>query len=157
SMTARIALGGSWVEYAKKVRTDTKDWMSIDKEVGGKEYQARMRQAEKALVFDPVKLTVGFLKKVKREYSTKTASQVRSYRPQWYVVKLAVEHRRDWEWDRYNNLFAEGVALEPTYYPLYQAKAADLLPVPQGHGTKGQWESFADNSARSVGGKEGEI
>jgi hypothetical protein len=157
SMTARVALGGAWVEYAKKVRTDAKDWMAIDKEVGGKQYQQRMRQAEKALTFDPYKLMTGFLKKVKREYSTKTESQLRSYCPHWYFVKLAIEQRRDWDWPRYNNIFAEGVALEPTYYYLYQTKAADLLPVPLARGTKGQWEAFADNSAREIGGKEGEI
>lgn len=157
SMTARVALGGAWVEYAKKVRTDAKDWMAIDKEVGGKQYQQRMRQAEKALTFDPYKLMTGFLKKVKREYSAKTESQLRSYCPHWYFVKLAIEQRRDWDWPRYNNIFAEGVALEPTYYYLYQTKAADLLPVPLARGTKGQWEAFADNSAREIGGVEGEI
>ncbi|HMV46316.1 MAG TPA: hypothetical protein PLD20_22200 [Blastocatellia bacterium] len=157
SMTARIALGAAWVEYAKKVRNDAKDWMAIDKEIGGKQYQERMRQAEKALTFDPAKLTIAFLKKIKRDYSTKTGSALRSYCPHWYVVKLALEQRRDWDWPRYENIFAEGVALEPTYYYLYQTKAADLLPVPMARGTKGQWEAFADNSARSIGGKEGEI
>lgn len=157
SMTARVALGAAWVEYAKKVRTDTNDWMAIDKEIGGKQYQQRMRQAEKALTFDPAKLTINFLKKIKRDYSTRTSSQLRSYCPHWYVVKLALEQRRDWDWPRYDNLFAEGVALEPTYYYLYQTKAADLLPVPMARGTKGQWEAFADNSARAIGGKEGEI
>lgn len=157
SMTARVALGAAWVEYARKVRTDAKDWMAIDKEVGGKQYQQRMRQAEKALTFDPAKLAIGFLKKIKRDYSTKTSSQLRSYCPHWYFVKLEIEQRRDWDWPRYENIFAEGVALEPTYYYLYQTKAAELLPVPLGRGTKGQWEAFADNSARAIGGKEGEI
>lgn len=157
SMTARIALGGAWAEYAKKAYTSAQDWTNIEGKIGGKEYQRRMAQAKKALEFDPLKLATAFYRRVKREYSTKTSTELKSYCPQWYVVRLAIEQSQPWEWGRYDNIFGQGIALEPTYYYLYQAKAADLLPVPLGHGTKGQWEAFADNSARSIGGKEGEI
>lgn len=157
SMTARVALAGAWVEYAKKARTSATDWTAMEGQIGGKEYQERLKQAKKALVFDPMNLTTRFLTKVKREYSTKTSSQLRSYCPQWYVVRLAIEQGSPWEWKRYDNIFGEAVALEPTYYYLYQTKAADLLPSLDHRTTKGQWEAFADNSARTIGGKEGEI
>lgn len=157
SMTARVALAGAWVEYAKKARTTANDWTAMEGLIGGKEYQERLKQAKKALEFDPAKLTTRFLSKIKREYSTKTSSQLRSYCPQWYVVRLAVEQGSPWEWKRYDDIFGEGVALEPTYYYLYQTKAADLLPQLDHRTTKGQWEAFADNSARTIGGKEGEI
>src|SRR5207253_6355094 len=78
SMTARIALAAAWVEYAKKARTSASDWTAIEGQIGGKEYQERLKQAKKALEFDPVKLMSRFLTKVKREYSTKTSSQLRS-------------------------------------------------------------------------------
>lgn len=156
SMTARIALGNSWVEYAKKARNTEHDWSQIEKKkIGGKEYQERLTQAKKALDFDPVKLTLGFLAKVKREYTPKPSSDLPSYCPHWYVVKLALEQGEQWEWNRYNNIFAAGVALEPTYYPLYQTKAVDLLPF--NHGVKGQWEGFAENSMKTIGGAEGDI
>ncbi len=157
SMTARIALAGAWVEYSKKARTSAADWTAMEGLIGGKEYQERLKQAKKALEFDPAKLMSRFLTKVKREYSTKTSSQLRSYCPQWYVVRLAVEQGSPWEWNRYDNIFGEGIALEPTYYYLYQTKAADLLPSLDHRTTKGQWEAFTDNSARTIGGKEGEI
>jgi hypothetical protein len=157
SMTARVALGAAWAEYAKKAYTPAQDWMNAEGKIGGKEYQRRMTQARKALEFDPLKLTTAFFRRVKREYSTKTSTELKSYCPHWYVVRLAIEQAHPWEWGRYDNIFGQGVALEPTYYYLYQTKAADLLPVPLGRGTKGQWEAFADNSARTIGGKEGEI
>ncbi len=157
SMTARVALGAAWAEYAKKAYTSAEDWMNAEGKIGGKEFQRRMTQAKKALEFDPIKLTTAFFRRVKREYSTKTGTELKSYCPHWYVVRLTIEQAHPWEWGRYDNIFGQGVALEPTYYYLYQTKAADLLPVPLGHGTKGQWEAFADNSARSIGGKEGEI
>jgi hypothetical protein len=155
SMTARVALAGAWVEYARKARTSVHVWTDFDKQIGGKQYQERIRQAEKALTFDPKKMMAAFLARLKREFFPRTSSQLRSYCPHWYVVKLAIEQSRSWEWNRYNNFFAEGVSLEPAYYYLYTSKAVDLLP--QHHGVKSQWEIFADNSARSLGDDEGDI
>jgi len=157
SITARIALGGAWAEYAKKAYTTSERWTDIEGKIGGKEYQRRMTQAKKALEFDPVKLAGAFVRRIKRDYSTKTSSELNSYCPQWYVVRLAIEQAQPWEWGRYDNIFGQGIALEPTYYYLYQTKAADLLPGLDHHTTKRQWEAFADNSARAIGGKEGEI
>jgi hypothetical protein len=155
SMTARVALGAAWVEYAKKVRTDAVDWQAIDKEIGGKHYQSRLRQAEKALNFDPAALMSRIVGKLKSDFWPKTSTRLRSHCPHWYVVRLAVEQGRLWEWERYNNLFAEAVALEPTYYPIYALKATDLLP--RNHGLTTQWEGFTTNSADQIGGPEGDI
>ncbi len=155
SMTARIALGAAWVEYAKKARTDAVDWQAIDREIGGKQYQSRLRQAEKALSYDPAAMMGRFVAKVKSEYWPKTSAKLRSHCPHWYVVRLALEQGRLWEWPRYNNFFAEGVALEPTYYYLYETKATDLLP--RNHGLTSQWEGFTENAANQIGGPEGDI
>ena len=155
SMTARIALGAAWVEYAKKARTDAVDWQAIDREIGGKQYQSRLRQAEKALSYDPAAMMGRFVAKVKSEYWLRTSARLRSHCPHWYVVRLALEQGRMWDWPRYNNFFAEGVALEPTYYYLYEVKAADLLP--RNHGLTSQWEGFTTNSADQIGGPEGDI
>ncbi len=155
SMTARVALGGAWVEYAQKARSSNNQWTDFDGEVGGKQFQERLRQAEKALSFDPLKMTGRLLSKVKTELSTTTTSQLRSYCPHWYVVKMALEQGRTWDWNRFNNIFAEGVALEPTYYYLYKSKAFNLLP--RQHGGKREWEMFAEQTARNLGDKEGAI
>lgn len=155
SMTARVALGGAWIEYAQKARTSNDTWTDFDGHIGGKQYQERLRQAEKALTFDPIKLAGRFANRVKTEFSTTTASQLRSYCPHWYVAKLALEQGHTWDWNRFNNTFSEGVALEPAYYYLYKAKAFNLLP--QQHGAKREWELFAEQTARNLGGQEGVI
>src|SRR5262249_12799445 len=67
SMTSRVALGAAWVEYAKKARTTVKVWTDFDGEFGGKQYQQRLKQAEKALSFDPAKLMSKFVTKVKTQ------------------------------------------------------------------------------------------
>jgi hypothetical protein len=154
-MTARVALASAWVEYAQKARTSNDTWTDFDGEIGGKQYQERLRQAEKALSFDPLKLAGRFVGKVKGELSGTTSSQLRSYCPHWYVVKLVLEQGRTWDWNRFNNTFSEGVALEPTYYYLYRTKAFNRLP--RQHGSKREWEMFAEQAARTLGGQEGAV
>src|SRR5262249_51966859 len=140
SMTARIAQAGAWIEYAKKARNSEHTWSQIEKrKIGGKEYQERLSQAKKALDFD-IKRLGGILATVKREYTPKPTSNLPSLCPHWYVVRLALEQGEQWEWNRYNNFFSAGAALEPTYYHLYQVKAVDLMPSQ--HGFKSQWEAF---------------
>lgn len=156
SQTARIALANAWVEYAKLARTSDRDWRGLDKDIGGKEFQKRLKHAEIALGFDTKNFFSKIVAGTKEEITSTPDPKLPSLCPHWYFVRLALEQGRAFEdWTRYNNVFAAATALEPTYYYLYQTKAYDLLP--QNHGVKGQWESFAENSAASVGGREGDI
>jgi hypothetical protein len=155
SMTARIALGAAWAEYAKKAYTTVDQWTDFDRQVGGKAYQERLKQAERALTFDPGKLMDGFLRRLKTEVTLQGHTALKSHCPHWYVVRLRIEQRRTWDWDRFNTIFGEGVAVEPAYYPLYLIKAAELMP--QNHGGKNEWERFADTVSRTVDGNEGAI
>lgn len=155
SMTARVALGAAWAEYAKKAYTPVDAWTDFDRQVGGKAYQERLKQAERALTFDPGKLMDGFLRRLKNEVTLQGHTALKSHCPHWYVVRLRIEQRRTWDWDRFNTIFGEGAAVEPAYYPLYLIKAAELMP--QNHGGKQEWERFADTVSRSVEGNEGAI
>lgn len=156
SQTARIALAASWVEYAKLTRISDRDWRGFENDIGGKEYQKRLKHADNALDFDSKNFFVNLINDAKNEIKRNPNTKLPSLCPHWYYVRLALEQGRPFEdWRRYNDIFARAIALEPNYYYFYQTKAFDLLP--QNHGVKGQWESFAENSANSVGGKEGDI
>ncbi len=154
SQTARIASANSWVEYAKLARTSDRDWREFDKDVGGKEYQKRLKQAHIALDFDTKNFFVNLAKEVKGEIRRDPGAKLPSLCPHFYYVKLAMEQGRAFDdWTRYNDIFAKAEALEPNYYYFYQLKAFDLMV--QNHGVKGQWEAFAENSIKTVAEKVG--
>lgn len=154
SQTARIALANSWVEYAKLARTSDRDWRGFDKDVGGKEYQKRLKQANIALDFDTKLFFVNLSKEAKGEIRREPGAKLPSLCPHFYFVKLAMEQGRAFDdWTRYNDIFARAIALEPNYYYFYQTKAFDLMI--QNHGVKGQWEAFAENSIKTVSEKAG--
>ncbi len=156
SQTARIASANAWVEYAKLSRTSDRDWRGFDKDVGGQEYQKRLKQANIALDFDTKNFFVNLARETKGEIRRDPTAKLPSLCPHFYYVKLALEQGRAFDdWTRYNDIFARAVALEPNYYYFYQTKAFDLMV--QNHGVKGQWEAFAENSIKSVGGAEGDI
>lgn len=154
SQTARIASANSWVEYAKLARTSDRDWREFDKDVGGKEYQKRLKQAHIALDFDTKLFFVNLGKEAKGEIRRDPGAKLPSLCPHFYYVKLALEQGRAFDdWTRYNDIFARAVALEPAYYYFYQTKAFDLMI--QNQGVKGQWEAFAENSIKTVAEKAG--
>ncbi|MDX2044567.1 MAG: hypothetical protein SF097_25375 [Acidobacteriota bacterium] len=154
SQTARIASANSWVEYAKLARTADRDWREFDKDVGGKEYQKRLKQAHIALDFDTKIFFVNLGREAKGEIRRDPGAKLPSLCPHFYYVKLAMEQGRAFDdWTRYNDIFARAVALEPNYYYFYQIKAFDLMV--QNQGVKGQWEAFAENSIKTVAEKAG--
>ena len=160
SQTARIASANSWVEYAKLARIADRDWREFDKDVGGKEYQKRLKQAGIALDFDTKNFFVNLAKEAKGEIRRDPDAKLPSLCPHFYYVKLAMEQGRSFDdWTRYNDIFAKAEALEPNYYYFYQLKAFDLMV--QNQGVKGQWEAFAENSIKTVAEKvsttEGDI
>jgi hypothetical protein len=71
----------------------------------------------------------------------------------WYSVMQTVALGEAWERDDYESLFTEAVRVDPQYEHFYSAKARYLLP--RWYGQEGEWERFADQSARTIGGKEG--
>jgi hypothetical protein len=155
SITARVAQGAAWVEYAGKAKVNADNWTDFDGQIGGRAYQERLKQAERALTFDPVKMAKRFWMSMKKQATFQGDTALLSQCPHWYIVRLAIEEGRAWDWGRYNNIYGEAVALEPAYYYLHEAKAAALLP--QRHGGKHEWERFADTLLVNPGGSEGAI
>ncbi|HVG47573.1 MAG TPA: hypothetical protein VM899_05485, partial [Rubellimicrobium sp.] len=130
SVTARVGLGDALVNYAMAARGQ--GYASTVSAEGWRLFEARNAQAESAL--DEA-----------RGLAVKC--------PHWYVAKLRVGLGQGWEASRFEEVFKEGVALEPTYYYLYRVKAMYLLP--RWHGESGDWERFAEETYRRVGGEEG--
>ena len=75
--------------------------------------------------------------------------------PEFYHEALRLGPGLGWNRGELDRYFAEGTALEPTYYYLHQQKALYMLP--RWGGKEGEWEQFADDSARNIGGKQGDI
>ena len=130
SITARVALGDALVNYAWAGRgegythTVSEERLSL--------YRERLAQAEAVM--------------------SEAAGSAEKC-PHWYVTMLRIGLGARWEADRFERIFAEGVALEPTYYYLHRVKAMYLMP--RWHGRPGEWECFAEEAAQRIGGREG--
>lgn len=75
--------------------------------------------------------------------------------PHWYVSMLRLGQYVGAPPETFDRLFAEAVNFEPDYYYYYRVKSMYLLP--RWHGQPGDWEKFASESARRVGGEKGDI
>jgi hypothetical protein len=132
SITARVGLADAYVSYAWHARGN--GFANKVKEESWKPFRDRLAMAETVL---------------------KNARRVKAKCPQWYLVMQIVAKGQSWEWEPYNKVFEEGVALEPAYHYLYGEKAQYLLP--RWHGEEGDWERFAEETSQRLGGKLGSI
>jgi hypothetical protein len=62
---------------------------------------------------------------------------------------------QSWERSRYEKNFEAAIAFEPTYHYFYSEKAQYLLP--RWSGEEGEWERFAEETSKRLGGKLGSI
>jgi len=83
------------------------------------------------------------------------ASNLEEECPEWFLTALLAARGQGGDREAFDKLYEQGVALEPTYYYLHQAKAGHLLP--QWYGEPGEWESFAEDVANRIGGEQGDI
>jgi Domain of unknown function (DUF4034) len=132
SVTAKVALGAAWQEYAWNAR--------------GNGYADTVSQAAWQTFFQRLERSATVLKE---------AAALNERCPYWYVIAIWVGMGQQWERKDLDRIFDAGVALEPAFYYLYQAKASYLLP--QWGGAQGEWEQFADDSALKLGGHQGDI
>jgi hypothetical protein len=132
SITARVGLADAYTEYAWHARgTGFADTVT---EEGWKLMADRVATAKTVL---------------------EEAKQLKAKCPHWYEVMQTVALGQSWEMDEYNKVFEEAVAFEPAYHYFYGDKAQYLLP--RWHGEPGDWEHFADDISRRLGGKLGSI
>ena len=89
-----------------------------------------------------------------REY-LETADKLSVRDAEIYRALLQVAVGQGWSKDEMDAAFKKGIALDPNYVRLYEAKAYFLLP--RWHGDPGEWEAFAKEAADSRGGDEGDI
>jgi hypothetical protein len=132
SLTAIVGLGDALINYGWKARGTGRAAGVGDAE--WRLYNSRMAEAEQVL---------------------NDARWLSQQCPHWYVAMLRLGQSTGWDARRFNKLFAEAVKLEPTYYYYYRIKATYLMP--RWYGEPGDWEKFATESARQVGGDEGDI
>jgi hypothetical protein len=132
SITARVALATAWQQYAWKVRGG--GYAGSVSATQWKTFGERLDRAAEILA---------------------EASSLKERCPHWYVTAIWVGIGQQWEREALDRVFETGIKLEPAYYYLYQVKASYLLP--QWGGGEGEWERFAEDSAISVGGDQGNI
>ena len=132
SITARVALGISLVEFAWKARGGGYSDTTTDR--GMQLFKDRLDMAEEVL---------------------NSARKLRETCPHWYLVMLQIGLAQGWELSRFNQVFEQGTAVEPMYYYLYRLKAMFLMP--RWYGKPGDWERFAEETYRSHKAREGAI
>ena len=132
SITPQVLLVNAWENYGWKARgTGFSNTVSDD---GWKKFHSRVEKATNLLT---------------------ESARLEEKCPEWYLAALTIARSEGWERAEMEHLFAEGTALEPTYYYLHQAKAGFLLP--RWYGNEGEWEQFAETAANSIGGEQGDM
>ncbi len=132
SITPQVLLVHAWESYAWKGRGT--GFSNTVTDEGWKKFEERLEKASRLL---------------------NESARLEEKCPEWYLAALAIARSEGWKRDEMEHIFAEGTALEPTYYYLHQAKAGFLLP--RWYGNEGEWEQFAETAANRVGGEQGDV
>ncbi|HEV2884568.1 MAG TPA: DUF4034 domain-containing protein [Pyrinomonadaceae bacterium] len=132
SITARVGLADAYLEFAWHARGY--GFANTVTDEGWKLMHERVALAEEVLA---------------------EAKKLKAKCPQWYLMMQIVAKGQSWDLERYNPMFEEGIALEPTYHYLYSEKAQYLLP--RWHGEEGDWERFTEETSNKLEGKLGSI
>jgi Domain of unknown function (DUF4034) len=132
SITARIALANSYVNYAWYARGD-----STSETVSGSGWKLFGQRLDKA-------------KEILDQ-----ASSLEQKCPEWYAVMLTLALGQGWDVPQENALFERAIAFDPSYYQFYRDHA--LFLAPQWNGEEGESAQFAQTMADRVGGKAGDL
>jgi hypothetical protein len=132
SMTARIVLASSYVDYAWDARGNERS--DTVTESGWKLFGERLAKA-KAILDD--------------------ASALPQTDPEWYAEMQALALGQQWSRSEVDSLLKRAVAFEPDYYYYYRSYAYYLMP--QWNGDEGEASKFAQQTADARGGDAGDI
>jgi hypothetical protein len=132
SITARIALAESWVNFGWSARGD-----GYAKTVSDENWRLFHERTHKGYV----ELT--------------SCHDMGEHWPEWYVAMLQVGFAEGWERRKYDQIFEAGFKVEPTYFHLQREKLNYLLP--QWYGQEGDAAKFIENNSSRVQGDEGDI
>jgi hypothetical protein len=129
SVTARVALGNAYLNYAWQARGDGNE-ASVTPE-GRRLFNERVMLAETELMGAEGKC------------------------PEWYYLMLKMGRFKGWEADDLTAFLQKAIAYDPEYFYSYQEVALALMP--QWRGKEGDVERFAEESANKAGGKAGDV
>jgi len=129
SVTARVALASSLVNYAWDARGD--GFSETVSDSGWKLFNGRLTEAKQIL----------------------DGGALRDKCPEAYVVMQRVGLGQSWDAIRLRALFDEAVKTEPEYYYYYRIYAGSILP--QWGGEEGGVAKFAQEAADGIGGERG--
>lgn len=130
SKTAAVALGEACFKYGWKARGS--GYVDTVTDDGWRLLAERLAKARKVL---------------------EDAAHLPPEDPHWYVAMLSVALGQGWDDAAYNQLYAEAVRKEPTYYDYYFLKANRLLP--RWHGNPGDWQRYALEASNKSPKEEG--
>ena len=91
----------------------------------------------------------GFRKELAVARKTLENDQTGRFYPEYYALLQTLALGESWKKDRYMALFDEATRATPDYYRFYYNTAWYLMP--QWHGRKGEWESFAETQRQKHG------
>jgi hypothetical protein len=132
SVTAQVALGTAYLEYAWSARG--LGFADTVTEEGWRLHRERLLKARKIL---------------------EEARQLPEKCPHGYAAMETIAMAQGWERADFEKLFEEAIAYEPQYHYFFTYKANYLLP--RWHGEPGDVEKFADETTRRQGGEYGSI
>jgi len=132
SVAPRILLGKVYCSYAWKAR--------------GGGYSASVTEEGWRLFAERLQIAQRYLEQ---------AGKLPKQDPECYRELITVAKGLNWPKSQMEAAFKKGVALEPNYQQLYEAKADYLLA--RWHGEPGEWEAFAEKAANARGGEEGDL
>ncbi|HEX8369474.1 MAG TPA: hypothetical protein VF604_13090 [Pyrinomonadaceae bacterium] len=132
SITARVALAESWIDYAWQARGGGFAYTVTDE--GRRLFNERINFAEKELF---------------------EAKSLEQRCPHWFASLMVVGRTQGWDLEDFDGVYQEAVKFEPHYYYYALEKATYLFP--RWHGSIGDWEAFVEQAANEAGGTQGEI
>jgi hypothetical protein len=132
SVTARVALGRFWIEYAWKARGG--GWANTVTEEGWREMSDRLEKAAQSL---------------------REAGRMKERCPVLWssLLRFALGNEKDRT--EYDQMFNQSIAEFPDYEPYYNSRAVFLLP--RWYGEDGEWVRDLTTCADRVGGEKGDM
>lgn len=130
SITARIALARTYLDYAWEVR--------------GTGYANSVSDEKWSLFHAQLDLAANELRE---------AAKLTEHCPVFYQVLMEIANAQNWDPVATKTVYDEAIAYEPTYQYYYTARARSLMP--RWGGRPGEWEAFAENVKTNIGGPHG--
>ena len=130
SATARLALAGTYINYAWAARGD--GYSDTVTEPGWNVFGQRIMLAESVLL---------------------DAARLKEKCPYWYEAMQQVALAQGWNKQQARELFDQASVFDPTYYHFYREYANFLLP--KWYGDEGETQAFAEEVYKRLGDPEG--